>query len=258
MPDAASSPLLQVRDATKEYAGVTAVQDISFDLKTREIVGLIGPNGAGKTTLLNLITGLDVPTHGTIHFEGKLLNGLRPHEISKKGIARTFQVMRPFASLSVLENVAVGAMFGAGGRKRSTGAAFRKAEEVLEFVHLADRKADPADTLTIVGRKRLELARALAQEPRLLLLDEVMAGLRAAEMDDAIDLIMAINRLGITILIIEHVVKVITSVCDRVIVLDYGKKIADGTPAEVTDNTGVICAYLGTKRFRKKKKDTAS
>jgi branched-chain amino acid transport system ATP-binding protein len=244
------TPLLQVRDATKQYAGVVAVQDISFNIYEDEIVGLIGPNGAGKTTLINLITGVAAPTHGSIYFDGVRLNKLRPYVISRKGIARTFQIMRPFASLSVLDNVAVGTMFGAGGRQRSTRAAFRKAEEILEFVKLIDRKNDPADSLTLVGRKRLELARALALEPRLLLLDEVMAGLRSAEIDEAIALIRAIHQRGITILVIEHVMKVILNVCQRVIVLDYGKKIAEGTPDEVTSNPNVIAAYLGTKRQR--------
>lgn len=248
---AAQQPLLQVQDATKQYAGVMAVQNISFDVHVGEVVGLIGPNGAGKTTLINLITGIDVPTRGTVEFEGVTLNGLRPHVISHKGIARTFQIMRPFANLTVLENVTVGAMFGAGGSKRSTADAFRKAEEVLEFVQLAERKHDPADTLTIAGRKRLELARALALEPRLLLLDEVMAGLRSAEIDEAMDLIRAINRSGVTILVVEHVMKVILNVCQRVIVLDYGKKIADGTPTEVINNPDVIAAYLGAKRQKR-------
>lgn len=243
-------PLLQVCDATKQYAGVTAVQDISFDLFPGEIVGLIGPNGAGKTTLINLMTGVAVPTRGTVDFEGKRLNGLKAHTISKLGIARTFQIVRPFANLTVIENVAVGAMFGAGGRMRSTQAAFKRADEILSLVQLAGRRDDPADSLTIAGRKRLELAKALAMEPKLLLLDEVMAGLRGAEIDEATDLIRKINGLGITILVIEHVMKVIMSVCQRVVVLDYGKKIAEGTPLEVTSNPAVIDAYLGKKRSK--------
>jgi branched-chain amino acid transport system ATP-binding protein len=247
---ATGGPLLQLDNVTKLFGGVAAVQNISFDVFPGEILGLIGPNGAGKTTLVNMVTGVMPPTKGVVTFKGRQISTLPPHVVGSLGIARTFQVVRPFQNLSVRENVAVGAMYGCGGPKRNAARAFAHADEVLRLVDLAHQANSPAESLPIAGRKRLELAKALAMDPELLLLDEVMAGLRGSEIDDAMELIRRINSSGVTILVIEHVMKVIQGVCRRVIVLDYGRLIAEGTPAQVMAHPAVIEAYLGKRYAR--------
>jgi branched-chain amino acid transport system ATP-binding protein len=247
IPGGSPALILRASGLTKTFGGVTAVSNISFDLFQGEILGLIGPNGAGKTTLLNMINGLIKPTRGKLTFNGRELNRLKPHQLGQLGLARTFQIVRPFQNMTVAENVAVGAFFGGSGGQRTYRQAIEKAESVMELVGLLSKRSYYADQLTISDLKRLELAKALATEPRVLLLDEVMAGLRGREVNEAIELIREINRNGVTILVIEHVIKVIVSLCHRVVVLDYGKKIAEGTPQEITRNPAVIQAYLGQR-----------
>ncbi len=239
--------VLRASGLSKTFGGVTAVNDISFDLFKGEILGLIGPNGAGKTTLLNMINGLIKPSKGKLSFNGREMNRLKPHQLGQLGLARTFQIVRPFQNMTVAENVAVGAFFGRSGGQRNYRQAIEKAESVIELVGLASKRSYYADQLTISDLKRLELAKAMATEPQVLLLDEVMAGLRGREINEAIELIRAINQAGVTILVIEHVIKVIVSLCHRVVVLDYGKKIAEGTPQEIINNPAVIQAYLGQR-----------
>jgi branched-chain amino acid transport system ATP-binding protein len=237
-------PILEAEGVTKYFGGLAAVSQVDFGVDRGEVVGLIGPNGAGKTTLFNLISGALAPREGAIRFNGQNITGLKPHRICKMGLARTFQSVKIFANMPVLDNVSLGSMFGTSNGMSSADAA-REATGLLEFVGLPAVRATPAKDLTLVNQKRVEVARALATKPELLLLDELMAGLNPTEVAEAMELVTRIRDKGITILMIEHVMKAIMSVCDRIIVLHHGKKIAEGTPQEIATSKTVVEIYLG-------------
>jgi branched-chain amino acid transport system ATP-binding protein len=236
--------LLEGEKVTIQFGGLTAVSAVDFFVDEGEIVGLIGPNGAGKTTLFNLISAALEPKSGEIRFKGKKISGLSPYKICRMGIARTFQTVKIFGNMLVIDNVRVGALFGPQQRL-SESEAGSLALESLEFVGLADAAYTPARDLTLASQKRLEVARALATRPSLLLLDEIMAGLNQTELNEAMELVRKIQGRGITVVMIEHVMKAIMNICNRIIVLHHGQKIADGTPQEVASSQRVIDVYLG-------------
>jgi branched-chain amino acid transport system ATP-binding protein len=244
-----NTPILELDGVGKTFGGIQALKQVSFTLQEGQIVALIGPNGAGKTTLVSVTTGVQRASEGRVFFRGRDVTRQRPFQSARRGLARTFQIVQPFPRMSVLENVAAGALFA--GAHAGLGEAMNAARAELEFTGLTAFADRPASALTLAGRKRLELAKSLAMQPRLLMLDEVNAGLNASEIDGALALIRQIAERGITILIIEHVMKVIFSVAQRVLVLHHGELIADGSPGEIAGHQRVIEAYLGEKFARR-------
>jgi branched-chain amino acid transport system ATP-binding protein len=233
---------LVVRNLCKRFGGLRAVQDVEFTVRENETLALIGPNGAGKTTAFNLIMGFHRPDSGSVSAFGREMVGLRPHDVCGHGLARTFQVAKPFGGMTVLDNVMTGAFL----RDRSPEAARAKAREAIDFVGLSARENTAARDLTTIDQRRLEMARALATQPRLLLLDEVMAGLNPAEVDQAVALVGKLSSRGLTIVIVEHLMRAIMAVAKHIVVLDHGQKIAEGSPKEIVENPEVVRAYLGS------------
>jgi branched-chain amino acid transport system ATP-binding protein len=241
--------LLTLDNVSRRFGGLNAVDGVSFSVEKGEVVGLIGPNGAGKTTLINLITGVHPATGGQVHFDGKDITQARPYQIARLGRARTFQIVQPFPKMTVVDNVAAGALFC--GHAGSVREAQHIARGHLAFAGLADMGEQPAASLTLARRKRLELAKSLAMRPRLLMLDEVNAGLNQTEIDDALSIIRKIAEQGVTIIVIEHLMKVVLSISHRLVVLHHGQLIAQGAPRDVVKDQRVIEAYLGAKYVAK-------
>jgi branched-chain amino acid transport system ATP-binding protein len=238
------TPLLSVTGVSKHFRGLLAVDNVGFEVASGDILAVIGPNGAGKTTLFNMIAGVFAPDDGTIQFDGARIDGLAPDAVCRRGIGRTFQIVRPFPALSVEDNVVIGALL----RHHDVASARRHARAVLERLDLLDKRAQPAAALTLPDRKRLEVARALATDPKLLLLDEVMAGLRPTETDRMVAILSALNReTGLTIVLIEHVMRAVMALARRIVVLHHGAAIAEGPPEAVVRDPAVIHSYLGAE-----------
>lgn len=233
--------ILELKNLTKDFGGLRAVDNLNLSIDKGQILGLIGPNGAGKSTAFNCIAGVYPPSEGDIYFNGEKINNEKPWNLCKKGLARTFQIVKPFSSKSVLYNVMVGSF----ANKDKRADAEKKSLEILKYLHLEDKKDTRAGNLTIADRKRLEIARALATEPRLLLLDEVMAGLRPTEVDEMVEIIKNLRDSGITVFVIEHIMRAIMALSDWIVVIHFGQKIAEGIPETVASDENVIKAYLG-------------
>lgn len=237
-------PLLEVQGVSKRFRGLLAVDKVSFEVPQGAIYAVIGPNGAGKTTLFNMIAGVFAPDGGSINFAGEQIDGLPPNQVAQRGIGRTFQIVRPFPALTVEENVVVGALM----KRTDVSAARAHAQEVLRRLDLYDKRSQRASSMTLPDRKRLEVARGLATDPKLLLLDEVMAGLRPTETDRMVDILKELNRdTGLTILLIEHVMRAVMALAQHIVVLHHGANIAEGAPADVVRDKAVIDSYLGAE-----------
>jgi len=234
--------MLEVQGLMKSFGGLMAIHHLNLAIEEGEIVGLIGPNGAGKTTLFNLVSGFLRPDSGKIIFKGENITGLKPHVVCKKGIARTFQIVKPFPKLTTFRNIRIGAYHRSSSSRKIID---KKVEEILNFLGLAEKKKMLGSDLTIADRKNLELGRALATGPQLLLLDEIMGGLNPVEQEKMVNIVQRLNQEGITLLVIEHNMRVIMSLSQRIVVLNYGEKIAEGSPEEVARNQNVIKVYLG-------------
>jgi branched-chain amino acid transport system ATP-binding protein len=240
--------ILKVDSVVKRFGGLYALNKVSMNVERGKIFGLIGPNGSGKTTLFNVITGMYSPEAGRIYFDGDDITGLKPHEIARRGVGRTFQIVRPFSDMSVYENLLVSGLFGAQARMEKKLSVEDRCHEILKITGLSEKADTQADMLSFAEKRRLEIARALALNPKLLLLDETMAGLNPTEVDQALHMIRDIKtRFGLTIIVVEHVMRAIMTISDWVVVLSEGSKIAEGTPREVSENPDVLRVYLGER-----------